>query len=67
MGEANKSGFSGTDEGGISGTDIKARFELGRADKGGVDRADIEAGKKASARGIASIDNSADSGGKITD
>ena len=67
MGRANKGRLGETDEGEVDGTNIKAGVGVGGADKGGVGGADIEAGKKAGAGAIASTDNSADGGGKVTD
>ena len=67
VGGADKGGLGRTDEGGVGGTDIEAGVGVGGADKGGVGGADIEAGKKAGAGAIASTDNSADGGDKVTD
>ena len=67
VGRADKGGLGGTDEGGVDGTDIEAGVGVGGADKGGVGGADIEAGKEAGAGAVASTDNSADGGGKVTD
>ena len=40
---------------------------MARVDKGGVNGADIKAGKKAGVGAVANINNNADGGGKITD
>ena len=67
MGGANKGGLGGTDKSGVVGTDIKAAVGVGGANKGNMSGANIEVDKKAGAGAVASIDNSTDGGGKITD
>ena len=67
MGGVDKSGLGRTKKGKVDGTDIKAGVGISGANKGGVGRIDIEVGKKASVRAIASIDNSTDGGNKVTD
>ena len=73
--ETNKGGVGGTDKGVVGGTNIKAGVGVGRADKSGIGKTDkgdvgganIEIGKKAGIRAVASINNSVNSGGKVTD
>ena len=59
VGGANKGELGRTNKGELSGTNIKAEVGLGRAD--------IEAGKKAGAGAVTSIDNSTNDGNKVTD
>lgn len=67
--------MSATNKDKVNRIDIKARIGLdginkggiGRVNKNGVSKVNIEANKKINARVIASMDNSADSGNKITD
>ena len=67
MGGANRGRLGGTNKSKPGGIDIKAGVEVGGGNKGGMDEAYIEAGKKASVGVVASTNNSSDSGGKVTD
>ena len=67
MSRTNKSGLDGTHKGGVSRNDINTGVEVGGADKGSVGKADIKTYKKIDAETVASTDNSADGGNKVTD
>ena len=67
VGGADKDELGGTKEGEVRGTDIKAGVGVHGVDKSDLDRANIEAGKKAGVRAVASTDNNANGGGKVTD
>ena len=67
LGGTNEGGLGRTDKSGLGGTDLEAGVGVGRANKGGVDGANIEAGNKASASAVASTDNAANGGVKVTD
>ena len=64
---ADKSMLTRSDESGVGETNIEVEVGVNGAGKGVIDGANIEVGKKASARAIASTDNSADGSGKIID
>lgn len=72
MDRADEGGVGRANKGEVGGTDESKMGEVneGRMDGTNKSRAsgiDIKAGKKASAGAIASTDNSADGGGKVTD
>lgn len=67
MDGANKSRLGDTNKGEVGGTNIEAGVGINRANKGSMSRADIETGRKAGAGAVASTNNNADGGGKVTD
>lgn len=67
MDGANKSRLGDTNKGEVGGTNIEAGVGINRANKGSMSRADIETGRKAGAGAVASTNNNADGGDKVTD